>query len=422
MPGYSLRAASSTAASPSGRASRVAVPAVAGRRLAGLPGRAGVGGVALAMAALLGGCATAPRSTALSGVPVNAESGCHAPPPNLRAAYNRPYRVKGRTYVPLRDARGYDERGTASWYGWESGSTTAMGVRFTPREFTAASRVLPLPTCVQVTNLDNGRSALVLVNDRGPFVDGRLLDLSYGAATALGVAATGTAPVRVVALPDGASGPLQVAAAAPPPSAARSDAGSGAVPLAPQRPAAAVRSDAALPQQFEPVTSASSVAPAGGAPMIVQALAPLAPASAPAEAASQAGTPPAPSPSPGASAADAGGGEADRGGLPQPALQLASAAAPAAGTTPAEMAAPALPGDAQSFVQTGAFTLEANARVELARLQAAGIRDAQIVPGYVGGRTYYRVQIGPLDGPSPDAALLGRLEALGLRGYSVVQQ
>ncbi|MDE2121635.1 MAG: septal ring lytic transglycosylase RlpA family protein, partial [Betaproteobacteria bacterium] len=132
--------------------------------------------------------------------PVNASSGCYAPEPNLRAAYNRDYRVLGRTYAPLHSATGYQADGTASWYGWESGKTTSMGTYFNPRAFTAASRVLPLPTCVEVTNLRNGRSALVLVNDRGPFVDSRIMDLSYGAAKALGVTATGTAPVRIVAL------------------------------------------------------------------------------------------------------------------------------------------------------------------------------------------------------------------------------
>jgi rare lipoprotein A len=100
----------------------------------------------------------------------------------------------------LRSAAGYEVQGEASWYGWESGSTTSMGARFNPRAFTAASRTLPLPTCVQVTNLANGRSALVLVNDRGPFVDSRIMDLSYGAAQALGITRSGTAQVRIVAM------------------------------------------------------------------------------------------------------------------------------------------------------------------------------------------------------------------------------
>lgn len=114
------------------------------------------------------------------------------------AAYNRPYRVNGRTYYPLKSARGYRERGIASWYGWESGNRTAMGTRFNPRALTAAHRTLPLPSKVKVTNLKNRRSVVVTVNDRGPFVKGRLIDLSYGAAKALRL--NGLAPVVVEAL------------------------------------------------------------------------------------------------------------------------------------------------------------------------------------------------------------------------------
>lgn len=114
------------------------------------------------------------------------------------AAYNRPYKVRGRTYYPLKTARGYRERGTASWYGWESGNRTAMGTRFNPMGLTAAHRTLPLPTRVKVTNLKNKRSVIVTVNDRGPFVRGRLIDLSYGAAKVLRL--NGLAPVEVEAL------------------------------------------------------------------------------------------------------------------------------------------------------------------------------------------------------------------------------
>jgi rare lipoprotein A len=75
-----------------------------------------------------------------------------------------------------------------------------MGTPFRPRAYTAASRDLPLPICARVTNLSNGRSIVVLVNDRGPFVDGRSMDLSYGAASALGMTRQGTAAVQIVAL------------------------------------------------------------------------------------------------------------------------------------------------------------------------------------------------------------------------------
>lgn len=138
----------------------------------------------LSLAILLSGCATQSEHSG---------SGAY----NGKAAYNRPYRVGGRTYYPLSSAKNYRERGRASWYGWESGNRTATGSRFDPRQLTAAHRTLPLPTRVRVTNLDNKRSIEVLVNDRGPFVKGRLIDLSQAAAKALDM--RGTAHVEVCA-------------------------------------------------------------------------------------------------------------------------------------------------------------------------------------------------------------------------------
>jgi rare lipoprotein A len=122
--------------------------------------------------------------------------------PQTRArvpGYNRPYSVRGKKYHPLPSADGYRERGLASWYGSESGNQTAMGVRFDPQGLSAAHRTLPLPTRLRVTNLKNGRQVEVVVNDRGPFVLDRLIDLSHGAARALGI--RGTAIVQLEALP-----------------------------------------------------------------------------------------------------------------------------------------------------------------------------------------------------------------------------
>jgi rare lipoprotein A len=100
----------------------------------------------------------------------------------------------------MASAKGYVESGIASWYGWESGNRTAMGEAFDPRRLTAAHRTLPLPTKVSVTNLENNRSVIVVVNDRGPFFGGRLIDLSLGAAQRIGMRHKGTARVKVVAI------------------------------------------------------------------------------------------------------------------------------------------------------------------------------------------------------------------------------
>jgi rare lipoprotein A len=107
-----------------------------------------------------------------------------------------PYTVRGVTYVP-REERGYDEVGMASWYGSESGNRTANGERFVPDFITAAHKTLPLPSYVEVTALDTGRTILVRINDRGPFAAGRIIDLSRGSAAALGMVRAGSARVRV---------------------------------------------------------------------------------------------------------------------------------------------------------------------------------------------------------------------------------
>lgn len=109
----------------------------------------------------------------------------------------RPYQIKGRWYRPEYDP-GYVRTGTASWYGADfHGLPTANGEVFDKEQITAAHPTLPLPSIARVTNLDNGRSIEVRVNDRGPFVGDRLIDLSQAAARQLGYEGRGLAPVRV---------------------------------------------------------------------------------------------------------------------------------------------------------------------------------------------------------------------------------
>ncbi len=108
----------------------------------------------------------------------------------------KPYKVRGITYTPA-EAPDFDVLGYASWYGSESGNQVALGERFQPKWITAAHTTLPLPSYVEVTALDTGRTILVRVNDRGPFARGRILDLSRGAAEQLGMRTQGTAAVRV---------------------------------------------------------------------------------------------------------------------------------------------------------------------------------------------------------------------------------
>jgi len=128
---------------------------------------------------------------------------------------NRPYIVHGKTYYPLKNANGYKERGIASWYGKKfHGRRTSSGEPYDMYAMTAAHKTLPLPSYVRVQNLKNGRLVIVRLNDRGPFVDNRVIDLSFSAATKLGIvgAGTGIVEVAVVAaatteLPDPAPAP-----------------------------------------------------------------------------------------------------------------------------------------------------------------------------------------------------------------------
>ncbi|MDL2314378.1 septal ring lytic transglycosylase RlpA family protein [Desulfovibrio sp. OttesenSCG-928-C14] len=115
-----------------------------------------------------------------------------------------PYTVLGKTYYPLTEAGNYVEEGLASWYGQDfHGKQTANGERYNMHDLTAAHKILPFGTIVRVTNLDNGRSVDMRINDRGPFIDGRIIDLSYAGAQRLDMLSQGTVKVRVKAMGSG---------------------------------------------------------------------------------------------------------------------------------------------------------------------------------------------------------------------------
>ena len=154
------------------------------------------------------------------------------PPPNVaavpdavpraepRSAHGNPpfYDVLGRRYYVLVSADGYIERGVASWYGPTfHGGSTSSGESYDMYGMTAAHKTLPLPTYARVTNLRNGRSVVVRINDRGPFVANRLIDLSYTAAARLDMLREGTTLVEVRALTPGVPDELSRSAASPPP-------------------------------------------------------------------------------------------------------------------------------------------------------------------------------------------------------------
>lgn len=139
------------------------------------------GWIALPLLAALAACGSGVHYRPVSDTPVQ---------------IGRAYTVRGMTYVPAADP-GYDMLGYASWYGNESGPQVANGERFRPEAVTGANTTLPLPSYVEVTDLDSGHRIIVRVNDRGPFARGRIIDLSRGAAEQLGTKAKGIAKVRV---------------------------------------------------------------------------------------------------------------------------------------------------------------------------------------------------------------------------------
>lgn len=171
--------------------------------------------LAVVGAMLLAGCAGIP------GVDAEQDAAPRVVPPGLeelpnpeprweplsRSGNRSPYMVFGETYHLLSTAEGYREQGIASWYGTKfDGRLTASGEPYDMFALTAAHRRLPLPTYARVTNLENGRSTIVKINDRGPFHADRIIDLSYGAAVKLGFAELGVARVEVEAITE-ADGP-----------------------------------------------------------------------------------------------------------------------------------------------------------------------------------------------------------------------
>ena len=258
------------------------------------------------LALLLAACATTRRPPPLVPGPVP------VPPPPAdifsipdavpraepRSAHGNPpfYDALGRRYFVLPSAEGYDERGVASWYGPTfHGGNTSSGEPYDMYGMTAAHKTLPLPSYARVTNLHNGRSVVVRINDRGPFVANRIIDLSYTAAAKLDMLRDGTAMVEVRVL----------------------------TPGAPEIPPAVVATVAPTPRPVPP------------------------------------------------------------------------------------------PPSALLYVQTGAFADPSNAGRELARLQAAGLASAFVIPPPEGSQLY-RVRIGPIGSVAEFDALAAQLTALGI--------
>jgi rare lipoprotein A len=272
-----------------------------------------------------------------------------------RARYGNPpfYDVFGKRYYVLSSSVGYWERGVASWYGpGFHKERTSIGEPYDMYGMTAAHKTLPLPTYVRVTNLQNGRSIVVRVNDRGPFVGNRIIDLSYTAAAKLDMLRNGTAMVDVRAIDLMATPPPPVVTASTIPAASASAA---------------------------PVAAALVIEPVAAAPP------------APAALAAPTGT-----------TAPAAGTAAVAAANVQPAA-VPPAAASASGP------APVAPGFTRPtlFIQAGAFSDPSNAERLAQKLRDDNLGKVFVRNDVIAGRRMYRVRIGPV----PDVAEFDRVVA-----------
>ncbi len=315
-----------------------------------------------------------------------------------------PYVVLGKSYKVLDDTHDYVERGTASYYGAKfHGRLTSNREVYDMYQFTAAHKTLPLPSFARVTNLDNGESVIVRVNDRGPFHDGRVVDLSYAAAVRLGITQRGTGNVEVRALQPGESNLLAQKPSRRERRAA--EAAAAATTVAAPRPAAATR--AAAPSDIDRLVQRlpADGTPARGQPATTQAASSALPEVA------VSSLPPSAAPVRSAATAPV----------------AVAAAAPRAGTptvrsTPAATPSPTLSQQVVGavMVQVASFSSRDNATRAMGQLNAAGIVGATISDIAAGGRTLFRLRV-PASDHASAAELVGRIAGLGLGSPQIVK-
>ncbi|MBT5266448.1 MAG: septal ring lytic transglycosylase RlpA family protein [Rhodospirillaceae bacterium] len=286
-------------------------------------------------------------------------------PPKSEGRYKvgSPYQIKGVWYYPRVDY-GYRETGIASWYGPNfHQKRTANGEIFDQNALTAAHRTLPMPSAVRVTNLGNGRSIVLRVNDRGPFAHGRIIDLSRRAAQLLGYERQGTARVRVEIL---AEESRRLVALAKQGKIVRVASSSGPVPL---------------PVPVPPAT-----------PKISVSAAPLAPLPDTDVSVSRVPEPPRKKSGPSA-------------------VELSRQAEPGTvATQPVK--------DTRIFVQVAAFSNRGNADLLLGRL--SGVGHARVHEGSVAGKQFYRVRFGPLTSVAAADRILDGVIGAGYPGAQII--
>lgn len=331
---------------------------------------------------VLGLCLLSACSSASKPAPVST-----TPPTTNGYKVGKPYAINGIWYVPRVDYA-YDATGVASWYGpGFDGQATANGETYDMNELTAAHKTLPMPSIVRVTNLDNGRSIKLRVNDRGPFVDGRIIDVSRRAAQLLGFYGAGTARVRVEIVADesralallltGSEQAPAIGAVSAPIVATAVVADASVLPAAPV-PVAPMQ-DVAVDD-----TVASDAGQGGLGNEPVQAIPPVAvypPIVAPAAA----------------------------GGTIEPPVNT---------TTVVGLPAPPAAAGGRAYVQAGAFAAPDNAK--RAKMRLARLGTVEIASTNVDGRNLFRVRLGPFPSDTEAHRVLAAAIREGFSGSRVV--
>lgn len=333
--------------------------------------------------------------------------------PRSAVGNRSPYAVLGRNYHVLERTHGYVEQGIASYYGSKfHGRRTSNLEVYDMYAFTAAHKSLPLPSFARVTNLDNGKSVVVRVNDRGPFHEGRVVDLSYAAAVKLDITRRGTGRVEVRALRPGEGAPMLASAPA------------------------TTTIATGVPTQMDELVGKLPNTVASLGPVGVAASTPLPASTEPvAGVAQRLRYQPTPQQAPSADAFDAwmqargvrvatGKPGVPISGAPPASVEIA---APASGPPPAAGApaaawvamAPAPMRSGQVQLQVGSFANRDNADRALARLDAAGIGQASLSHVQSQGRTLWRLRVGATDAQSA-SQLATRIASLGFDQPRVV--
>ena len=295
----------------------------------------------------------------------------------------KPYQINGQWYYP-KEEWDYEEAGIASWYGpGFHGRMTANGEPYDMNELTAAHKTLPMPSLVRVTNLENGRSIVVRVNDRGPYVAGRVIDLSRRSAQLLDVERAGTAKVRVQILGEESKAIAEAAK--------RGDTSAGEIMLASLNGAGGAasggvfdRSVASVP--MAPVAQPAVVSPPEVSPPIVAA--------------------------PAVAVVD------ERQMMQQQGVQTVPGASVAGRFVPAPVVTQEAVKPTRIYVQAGAFTMPDNATRLRSKLDR--IATAAITPVMINGQQFYRVRLGPVQTVEQADTVLAQVIAGGAVGAKVV--